>query len=408
MRRTLAVAAAALVAVAVALVPGPADADASVSGWTNACFSAGCTPSTSSSLQVEPVLGLAYINGTFAGSTANGALALGGSPGIPNVDNLGSFMLAPVAASYEGQVLDLRVHIGGATVSVPAVLHGAVTDAGAGGVVVDFANDPHPFAMGEGVVLAVSVQDVAVAPGATVAVGGLVTTAEGTPPTGAAISTPIPGVASLAVAGTLAGRPFAGRTAGGVLPLTLDTVSVDALPAVHGGPFTVEVALTAPVTASAVFTGTVVGTVVAAGTGYYVVDFPDAPMRVEVPGGWLVITVNDLAVAPGHEAVLTGQIVQPPWNQAPVAVADTFTRKNGNHAASGNVLANDSDPDGDPITAALVTDGTKGSVTLAADGTFTYRTRPPHQGDDTFTYRVFDGKSWSAPMTATIVVDRKN
>ncbi|MEY2567882.1 MAG: large repetitive protein [Actinomycetota bacterium] len=401
-RRLLAAAAALPLALLVTLLPSNAGAEASVSGWTNACFSTGCTPGTSSSLQVSPLLGMAYINATFAGSTADGALALGGAPDMPNVDNLGSLMLAAVDASYEGVTFDLRIRIGGATVAVPAVLHGAVTAGGTGGVVVDFANDPHPFALGEGVVLAVSVQDVAVSPGATVAVSGVVTTSDGAPPAGAVVPTPVPGATPLAIAGVAAGRPFAGHTAGGVLPLALETVSVVALPGVNGGQYTIEVALDTPVRASAVFTGTVTGTVVAAGTGAYVIDFPDAPVIVDMPGGRLSVSVNDLAVAPGHDAVLTGQIVQPPWNQPPVATADTFSRKSGNHDATGNVLGNDSDPEGDPLTAELVSDAANGSVTLAPNGTFTYRSRPPHQAPDSFVYRVSDGRVWSAPVAVTI------
>jgi hypothetical protein len=216
------------------------------------------------------------------------------------------------------------------------------------------------------------------------------------------VATPVTGAPGLAIAGVAAGTPFAGRTAGGVLPLSLETVSVSSLPGVNGGQYVVEVALDTPVRASAVFTGAVAGTVVAAGTGSYVVDFPDAPVIVDVPGGRLSVSVNDLAVAPGHDATLTGQIVQPPWNQPPVATGDAFVRKSGNHDATGNVLGNDSDADGDPLTAALVTDAVNGSVTLAPDGAFTYRSRPPHQGADAFTYRVSDGRAWSAPVTVTV------
>lgn len=378
---------------------GTATADASVDGWTNACFGSPCVAPAGRNTQVAQLDGLVYINGTFAGSTAAGALALGGSPTMPNVDNLGSFVLAALAASYEGDPFELRVRIGGATVTVPAVLHGAVTAEGGGGVVVDFVNDPYPVV---GAAVAVTVQDVAIAPGATLAVGGVITTAEGAPPAGAAVLAPVAGATPVTVAGIAAGTPFSGRTAGGVLPLTFETVSVSSLPAVHGGSFTVEVALTAPVAASATFTGAVNGTVVAAGTGSYVVDFPDAPVSVEVPGGRLVISVNDLAVAPGHDATLTGQVVQPPYNRAPIAADDAFTRKQGNHPASGNVLANDTDPDGDPLTAELVAASPDGDVILGADGAFTYRSRPPHSGPTTFAYRVTDGKAWSEPATVTI------
>ena len=40
--------------------------------------------------------------------------------------------------------------------------------------------------------------------------------------------------------------------------------------------------------------------------------------------------------------------------------------------AAPGVLGNDTDPDGDPLTAVLVTGPSHGSLTLNADGSFTY------------------------------------
>ena len=388
---------------AVPLLGAPAAADIPVSGWTNACFGASCVPSTQSSLQFSTHLGLLYVNATFAASTASDMLALGGSPSLPNIDNLGSLLLFPDAANYEGAVMDLRVRVADVIVTVPAVLHGAVGADGSGGVVVDFDDAPHGATLGDGTAVAVTVQDVSLVPGANVAVGGTVTTGAGVAPVGAVIATPVPGAPPVAVAGT----GVTGTTAGGVLPLVLGTVDVPATPAVHTGEVVpVAVDLTLPVAVHAPFAGAVTGTVVAAGTGGYVVDFPAAPFAVELADGKvLVISVNDLAVAPGHNAVLTGQIVQPPTNRAPVAFADTYTRKKGNHAPAvvTGVLANDTDADGDPLVAELVAPPTRGAVSLLPTGMFSYVPAPNYQDDDTFTYRVFDGTVWSSPATVTIV-----
>jgi hypothetical protein len=406
--RRLAGALATLVISAAAMVAaGPlAGAEGHVAGWTNGCFGAGCTPSTQSSLQVTPHLGLMYVNGTFAASTAQDSLTLGGSPSIPNTDNLGSLMLGALAASYEGETFDLRVRMSGASVSVPATLHGAVTDAGAGGVVFDFDDAPHGLNLSDGTPVNVTVHDVALAPGATVALGATITTGAAVAPVGAVVATPAAGATPIAVVGT----GIAGTTAGGVLPLSLGTVSVGTDPADHAGETVRAVVdLTAPVAAHAAFVGTVRGTVVAAATGAYVVDFPADPVVVDLgDGSTLAISVNDVAVAPGHDAVVTGQIVQPPSNKAPVAVADTYGRHRGNHApvVTSSVLANDIDAEGDALTAALVTGPSRGTLVFRADGMFTYAPAPNFQSDDAFTYRVFDGHAWSAPATVTIVVEK--
>jgi hypothetical protein len=62
-------------------------------------------------------------------------------------------------------------------------------------------------------------------------------------------------------------------------------------------------------------------------------------------------------------------------------------------AASG-VLANDSDPEGAPLTAALVSGPTSGIVDLRPDGSFTYHPGAAFPGtQDSFTYEVSDGIS---------------
>ena len=59
-------------------------------------------------------------------------------------------------------------------------------------------------------------------------------------------------------------------------------------------------------------------------------------------------------------------------------------------AASG-ILLNDSDPDGDRLTARLVRGPTHGQLTLKSDGSLTYTPDESFFGTDTFTYRTNDG-----------------
>lgn len=75
-----------------------------------------------------------------------------------------------------------------------------------------------------------------------------------------------------------------------------------------------------------------------------------------------------------------------------------------NREVQGNVLNNDTDPDGDPL--AVVLNGTapaNGKVFLNADGSFTYTPDAGFVGEDTFTYNATDGQleGTSGPVVVT-------
>ncbi len=76
--------------------------------------------------------------------------------------------------------------------------------------------------------------------------------------------------------------------------------------------------------------------------------------------------------------------------------------------APPGVLTNDSDADGDALTAQLISAPARGTLTLAADGSFTYVPEANFQGTVTFRYRVSDGTSTSEPVTVTIVIEPVN
>jgi VCBS repeat-containing protein len=76
--------------------------------------------------------------------------------------------------------------------------------------------------------------------------------------------------------------------------------------------------------------------------------------------------------------------------------------------AAPGVLGNDSDPDGDPLSAILVSSPANGSLSLNADGSFTYTPNPNFNGTDSFTYQANDGSANSNIATVTITVSPVN
>jgi hypothetical protein len=71
--------------------------------------------------------------------------------------------------------------------------------------------------------------------------------------------------------------------------------------------------------------------------------------------------------------------------------------------AQNGVLSSASDPDGDPLTATLVSGPSHGTLTFEANGTFLYQPNAGYAGSDSFTYAVSDGTS-SVTGTAAINV----
>jgi VCBS repeat-containing protein len=99
-----------------------------------------------------------------------------------------------------------------------------------------------------------------------------------------------------------------------------------------------------------------------------------------------------------------------PIDTAPVTQDDAYKTNEDtvlNIAAPG-VLANDTDPDGDPLTATLLTGPAHGTLTVNADGSFTYTPDANYNGPDSFTYQADDGKGGTTPATVNITVDPVN
>jgi hypothetical protein len=94
-------------------------------------------------------------------------------------------------------------------------------------------------------------------------------------------------------------------------------------------------------------------------------------------------------------------------NNPPVAPDDAYSTDQDTplNVAAPGVLANDSDADGDPLTAVLITDVSNGALTLNSDGSFSYDPDPGFFGIDSFTYVANDGLDDSNVATVTITVN---
>jgi VCBS repeat-containing protein len=111
--------------------------------------------------------------------------------------------------------------------------------------------------------------------------------------------------------------------------------------------------------------------------------------------------------ADGSVATATVSLTIDPTNDAPVAVDDTATL-NEDASAVINVLANDSDLDGDTLSLDSVTQPDHGTVAINADGTVTYTPDANYNGADSFTYSISDGAGGTATASVSLTVNPEN
>src|SRR4029450_9216376 len=108
-----------------------------------------------------------------------------------------------------------------------------------------------------------------------------------------------------------------------------------------------------------------------------------------------------------QSGIATVTITVTPINDAPVAANDdSYTTPEDTQltVASPGVLANDSDVDGDALSAILATGPSHGTLTLNSDGSLVYMPALNFNGVDSFTYRASDGQAQSGIATVTITV----
>jgi hypothetical protein len=108
---------------------------------------------------------------------------------------------------------------------------------------------------------------------------------------------------------------------------------------------------------------------------------------------------------PGNSATMEGSPFTTLPNTPPVAVDDSAATIEATPVVI-DVLANDSDYDGDTLTVDSVTQGSNGSVVKNGDGTVTYTPNGSAPYIDTFTYTVSDGYGGTAGATVTVDVSK--
>ncbi len=96
-----------------------------------------------------------------------------------------------------------------------------------------------------------------------------------------------------------------------------------------------------------------------------------------------------------------------PENDEPITLSDSGSTQEDNSLVI-DVLANDSDPDGDALTVSAVTDGANGTVAINPDGTVTYTPNADFHGNDSFTYTASDGNGGNVVETVNVQVNPEN
>ncbi len=91
---------------------------------------------------------------------------------------------------------------------------------------------------------------------------------------------------------------------------------------------------------------------------------------------------------------------------APVANNDSYQvmENNAISVSAPGVLANDTDADGNPLTAATTSNPVYGTVTMQSSGAFTYTPNNNFYGTDSFSYEANDGTTDSNTAVVTLTV----
>ena len=125
---------------------------------------------------------------------------------------------------------------------------------------------------------------------------------------------------------------------------------------------------------------------------------------------YLQYRANLATTSPDQTPALQSVTIQYAPNSVPVANSDVFTTSEDATLAAQapGVLGNDTDDDGNPLTAILVSGPAHGTLTLTANGSFIYTPAANYNGPDSFTYKANDGRADSGVATVSLTVTPVN
>ena len=167
--------------------------------------------------------------------------------------------------------------------------------------------------------------------------------------------------------------------------------------------------VTVPADITVETTGTLTPVDVGTGTASDIVDGAMSPTN-DSPGsfpvGTTVVTWSATDTASNTGTATQFVTVTAPGNIGPTANDDAYsTPKNETLTVTSlGVLANDDDPENGPLTASLQSNASNGTVSLIADGSFTYTPNKRFTGEDSFIYLLTDNLGATDIATVTITV----
>jgi Cys-rich repeat protein len=95
-------------------------------------------------------------------------------------------------------------------------------------------------------------------------------------------------------------------------------------------------------------------------------------------------------------------------NAPPIAVDDVITLGEDSGPVAVDVLDNDSDPDGNPLSVVSVSQPLHGIATIDEDGAVVYAPEPNYEGFDSFTYTVCDDVGACETATVEVTIEGMN
>jgi hypothetical protein len=104
-----------------------------------------------------------------------------------------------------------------------------------------------------------------------------------------------------------------------------------------------------------------------------------------------------------HSVVVTYATPVAPVNHAPIAANDSASVTQG-QSVTIPVLANDGDPDGDPLTVIAVGPDSGADLTINPDQTVTYTPHATTCGPDSFPYTISDGRGGTSSAAVSVAV----